>query len=437
MEPENEWLKTVRNSYRSALHLSFCLPPIIIFVYATDMDLPYRIGTFLTIGSFGFLTVSVRLGATRCFEYKSLLQALESKLLVDRLYHQSIKTKHNSSHPDIFLATSGHPMKTTMRTISGDVFELISKGKGLDKREAEEMRPVLESSDKILPPTPKIVMDYYSTLFGSIWFCCLACAISIVLLLSNMMLYADDSWMLALNTVHFVATFLIMSGEAPITFIFILRWLLVTECSIQAWGYQVVELITASDVALEKERDAAMERNADAMELQRTRQIAERVFTRKIDALHDLFAIPLATINQKISTVITFLIPCCMCVLSAQIAELYSNLTTTADTILKPLMMTAMIFMVFIVTYNCGQLSENLIQAKESLRRPRVLLSLNSIFGDPQAAEFFTRQYMLYEAVGFKLISVIFTHGTALTLIATFSVGMVFAFGPSLANAMV
>ncbi len=193
----------------------------------------------------------------------------------------------------------------------------------------------------------------------------------------------------------------------------------------------------SSDVALEKERDAAMERNADAMELQRIRQIAERVFTRKIDALHDLFAIPLATINQKISTVITFLIPCCMCVLSAQIAELYSNLTTTADTILKPLMMTAMIFMVFIVTYNCGQLSENLIQAKESLRRPRVLLSLNSIFGDPQAAEFFTRQYMLYEAVGFKLISVIFTHGTALTLIATFSVGMVFAFGPSLANAMV
>ena len=98
-------------------------------------------------------------------------------------------------------------------------------------------------------------------------------------------------------------------------------------------------------------------------------------------------------------------------------------------------MMTAMICMVFIVTYNSGQLSENLVQAKESLRRPRVLLSLNTIFG-PQAAEFFTRQYMLYEAVGFTLISVTFTHGTALTLIATFSVGLVFAFGPSLANAM-
>ena len=89
------------------LHLLFCIAFFVVLLHeiAKYLDIAYRVGTFLTIGSFRFMYICTKLGINRYFEYKSPLQSLVAKVLVDRAYHENIKTKHKNSHPGIFVAT--------------------------------------------------------------------------------------------------------------------------------------------------------------------------------------------------------------------------------------------------------------------------------------------------------------------------------------------
>ena len=155
-------------------------------------------------------------------------------------------------------------------------------------------------------------------------------------------------------------------------------------------------------------------------------------FEEKLDVLHDIFAVPLTVLNQKISSVMSNGLVSFVFVVIAHAAFAFVSTNRTPQ--VNGVVSVCCIIIIGVALYYAGNISQTFVLQKHSLRRPSILASLSKIYGSYEAVQMFMTEYIMYDGFGFSFLSVICTHQAAMGVMITFFLGLGFLFGPLLAK---
>lgn len=428
--------------YRCAPPLGLVITTIIISIWDSDKrDVSESIGWYASIPLYIFIALGSFAGATRvrgrCYE---LLCELEDKMYHDSEIYMSTVKHMNTAYPGVIVGTMGTVATSSMKNLSVGKLEVdpeiggqygVGNGKG-DTR-AKFLKQVSrkitltdfnyeEASAQIdvkKPRTPRMrpgsaMTADYSTSVGIPSF--IAIIISIVSLVNLMLncVYAPDHRWLAVSLVRFLSASFVYFGDFKFFLITTFRWLHVTLFSIECWSYSVIALI----------ENYAHYGPSD--------ETITEAFLARLDALHDIYGIPIAVLNQKIATPVIVVTIGGFLIIVQSIAFSYSN---TKNSGLQNIVIGICVpVLSYLMIYSLGHVTEAFIQCRDSLRRPRVLAALHNLLGGPENAEMMIQHYLLSQEIGFKVGGAIFSHSFMNGLILTISIGILFAVGPALVN---
>lgn len=410
--------------YRSSLVTIIIVSAILILVvWSDDAELfdneAIRVTSILFLISMVLVTTAFRLSSCRGAMYESLLYELEHKAINDLKHFRKTKERMNHAHHGLILSTKDYVMTTSLSNLDmihgyGDKDDAVgtvdSMEKGGDEDVFEVRRGLGEESS---------MRDFYAPLQLPSYICWSGCLVAIVILIS---LGTDLRY-----TPEVRFGFLIVGicfiffgfGEIMYGFISLVRWINVATHSIECWGYSVVELVDRSSC------DGAV---SEAQMLN---------FRAKLDALHDMHAVPLAFLNQKMSTAASTAILGCLVTAMNNIANLYVPGYSSGYYSSQIIMTVYMLSLAAGLVFYCGQITEAFGLARETIKRPRVIAALKPLLGSDEQVEILLKHYFLDERMGFKLLGTIFSHYTSLGVLMTLFVGILFSFGPSIAEAMI
>lgn len=216
-------------------------------------------------------------------------------------------------------------------------------------------------------------------------------------------------------------TLVIVFAEFCFALFHVMAWIRLCQMSITTWSYRVVE--TIESIGGVKLANSMLPNAAQLLEA-------------KIDVLHDIVALPLTVMNQQFSLVVSYVTG-----FLATGSMLYTLLVFQVGEIryIEKTWISAfafnMVFFLILILYISGVITESLLVARENFRRPSVLLALRRCFGGQgEDAMAFARAYFFHDSLSFKLLGVPFSHSTALGLAITLLLGIIFTFGPSVAE---
>jgi hypothetical protein len=325
---------------------------------------------FLT---FGVFAIAFRLAAGRCYRHKDLFALLLKKASVDYKFCQTTMERMNGSQP-----VNGRIGDKNLFVVTGDYLSssftteelLAAIGKKGEDSAAAITEIGMNSKD----------MDNFD-FFGSIspivmFTFVLIMVVGLIFLILGL---ADSSPAMTCLGVFFITSF---GGDGLYTIFYGLAWLKLTRMNIRFWCYQVMAAVEeVGNMRLPSEEGSV-------------------VIERKLDALHDMMALPLTFLNQQLSLPITYLL---LALVLAEIAvALYiigefqrdngDSVDTAADAIFLVLLFLFIVYSLFV----CGQVSEQFILARENFRRPKFVISLRRIFGqDSDTSDHLMQAYVL------------------------------------------
>ena len=261
--------------------ITFGCAVLITSVYVADRGGAYRAANLIWLVSMLFCVVSVRLASFRGAMYEALLYELEHKAINDLQHFRKVKQKTNHAHHGLVLSTKGYLTTTSLSNLD----DMDSAADDLEKGGGEDVVGVVGAQDE-----ESLMKEFFGPLNIPTYIGCTSALVGIMTRFTTASDPSLPSEVRALMLVLGVCFILFFFGEGVYGFILILRWINVAIHGIECWGYSVVELV---------------DKSTSPGGVSESHMLG---FRAKLDALHDMHAVPLAFLNQKMSTAISLLV---------------------------------------------------------------------------------------------------------------------------------
>ena len=408
----------------------------------TSVTIAYAIASFAT-----------RKAILRGEEFYHLLIDLEKRALDDYDYDLKVQNLHTVNNPSIHLTIQRKnfrkPLKTILNASSNDDAkggdgDVIEKGKeeknmqankNMSVEKGEENKNIQSNNnmsvkkgegDKDTQKNKNNMRNFYDGLSAPLHIYIFLSMVSMIPYVRNAIQSFSDGQIIKflLETLVVISLFLFTLGEAFYAITLILRWTGLTQHCARSWGYEL------SDIILRYGEKATSDTNMKIGTSEHKNFLKE--FEEKLDVLHDIFAVPLTVLNQKISSVMSNGLVSFVFVMIAHAAFAFVSTNRTPQ--VNGVVSVCCIIIIGVALYYAGNISQTFVLQKHSLRRPSIIASLSKIYGSYEAVQMFMTEYIMYDGFGFSFLSVIFTHQAAMGVMITFFLGLGFLFGPLLAK---
>lgn len=402
--PNSAWGRKLRSLWRIIVHGALCITSIIgASSLSSNYSIQSRLAYILISIDWVLISAYSYIGVKRSNELYSLLNELECKCISEKGFFHATEMKVNIVHGNLFLSSNAGPVFPSLKTIKRDIHNKNDDSENEDKAASKT------AEDEVISEEGFFYANVYTPCV-----CCIAIWLTVLLTMTihNLTFGTPLAW------AH-LAFAILMCGDTVYAIVSIFRWINVAQHSIHTWAYAIVEVI-------DKEEASVLEGGGVVSD--------RRNFVRILDLLHDLHNTPMACLNQRWTLILALILIQLIIAAVANVAFLYApdNPTPIGNIFTLILCLFILVMLIFL----SGQVTESFIIAREILRRPRILGALKSLLGDCEVADMFLRFYFFEESPGLKLLGSTFSHYSSLGVMMTMFVGLTFSFGPSIAEAM-
>ena len=434
----------LKRSYRVFLIGIYILPRLALVFIATEI--PDIIGlASITIG-YIIATIATRKAIVRGEEFYELLIDLENRALDDYEYDLQVQNLHTINNPGLHLTIQRknfkRPLKAIVNTPEENSSEVMFYEKDLLEKSSETVshesrrNKIVEQGDYCEDSDAgneredkgihkmKNIQKFYAGLGVPLYVYIFLSIISILPYMRSAILSLSEGKIIKfiLEVLVVISLFLFTLGEAFYAVLLVLRWTGLTQHCARSWGYEL------SDIIFRYGDKASIEMKIGSS--QHKRWLCE--FEEKLDVLHDIYAVPLTVLNQKISSVMSNGLVSFLFIMIAHAAFAFVSTNRTPQ--VNAIVSVCCVIIMGILLYYSGNISQTFVLQKHSLRRPSIITSLAKIYGNYDAVQMFMSEYIMYNGVGFSFLSVIFTHQAAMGVMLTCFLGLGFLFGPIVAK---
>ena len=408
-EPLTESGRWLRCFWRGFVHVGVITAFVNLIVFAPpSLSAEYRFGLVVLLCCWALLSIYSYLGVKRGSEMDSLLNQLEYKCIADLGVYHATKQRVNKVHEGVFLSSKAGPAFTTLKTINQGLQDMDVTGESNGLQDMDVTGESNGAHDKLVVKEEL----FYASLYGP----CLTVVLCWLMTLSIIIIGAVETATGTLEGLLFASFSMLISFDQIYTTLCVFRWINVTQHTIKAWTYAAVDIIDST---------TAMEEGRTGL----------RDFLYKLDLLHDMFNTPLTVCNQRWTLILSIMIIQLVVGIVGNIVLIYAPDNTS--TLATSLVILLLLFLCLFLIFESGQITESFIMAREIFRRPRIIGALKCLLGDSEQTDVMLRYYFLDESPGLKLMGTTFSHYTSLGVMMTVFIGLVFSFGPNIAEAMI